>query len=175
MIQKMKRRSLNVLAGICSAFILCTTGISCKKSSDGGEPKYYMRFKENGTQVAYNTTAQAAFSSASGLYMCVLNGLDPKSNMNIILTDKSPIAANINYTEQILPGLANSYVFITYQNSNGVSFLSGNPLADQDASAKVTLTAITDDYVKGTFSGKLTNGSTIVTITEGEFILKRVN
>jgi hypothetical protein len=152
------------------------SGCTKKKDQDTGNP-YYMRFKANGKQIEYRPGAQAAFIHQDNLYSCVLSGFVTNSNLSVSLFDFSPITTNVTYTEKILTG-ASMVVFNTligYQDDQGILYNSVNSTAHPNANARVTISEITNGYVKGVFTAVVCKDQLTIKITDGEFYLKRVN
>jgi hypothetical protein len=173
---------------ILSVVFLCfSTG--CKKNSVDRmipETEYYLHCKIDGVKKEFKVTDSAYLpaTSLNGIYSLGIGGVDNISTMNqlsVIINDGTgkPITTGKTYTT-IAPGdITQVQVVIFYSNLGGEyytsAFLPDNPSYE---SAEITLSEITDKYVKGTFKGKLlvdASASPAVkyNITEGEFYLPR--
>lgn len=183
----MKTLNLWVLLISLIAFLGFSTG--CKKSPlDRMIPEtgYYLRCKIDGTKKEFNLTDSAYLpaTSQNGIYSFGVGGVDNISTMNhlsVIINDGTgkPIATDKTYTT-IAPGdITEVQAVIIYSNLTGdyyaSAFLPDKPSYE---SAEITLSEITDKYVKGTFKGKLlvdefASPAVKYNITEGEFYLPR--
>lgn len=174
-----------------------------KDDDNGANPEYYISFKANGVQKKYINQALASLgrSSQDGLYNAVLQGypetnVNSKSHIGIIIFNNSAVAANTTYQDPQKATNSNGSVvpkvLINYLDDAGNGYLTLGPMVDKDghindipgsenivADAKVSVTKLTNTYVEGTFSGTtfLSTDATFKTkivITEGKFILKRL-
>ena len=76
----------------------------------------------------------------------------------------------------------NSFLSLSYMKnvntSNITTYTGGGFLGGADTRYEVTITAVTDKVVKGSFTGtfirNMADDTDIVNITEGEFVLERV-
>lgn len=174
--------------------LLLSLIISCKKS-DNSKPKeatgYFMSFKANGTYYKFNNSRTIAR---------LFNGNLSSDGVNKTPFYQVNIAGYGDKTEAF-PGLIvgikspNKIQAIKYSSTptdqfRGVPSLElqcNLPITDLYVKSKtyggyqditLTLTEITIDYVKGTFSGSaysVDGKSEKVSITEGEFYLERVD
>ena len=123
-----------------------------------------MSAKVDGVKTDFNTAVVANKSGdASTGYTLIITSLggsasSPYPGFSIYLDDDAVISAK-TYTA------ANNDVTGVYVPEN--SFTYGS-----DTDFTLTISSITDTDVKGTFSGKVDNGTTIKTITEGTFSAK---
>lgn len=187
------------VASFCIFLIAgCQKGNS--NSGDNATPDYYISFKVNGIQKKYTNQAIASisFSSQSKLYDGVfagyqINNVTTKSHIGLFIFDNNDISAKIYQDPQkatAADGSKMTSVLINYYNDDGKGYLSMGPMVDENgnslpglsnvlADAKVTITTLTSGYVEGSFSGTLMLSTdatfqTRVAITEGKFILKRI-
>lgn len=180
---------------------------SCKKDKNNantgnGNPTYYMRFKLNGVQTEYKSVpiAQSAYNSSDKVYVTGILALKDSSKINqdqidIAITNKDPLARGAVYQDPVKVNAGSAaipQIIITYYNSQQQSFVSMGLFSDNAgnfssllpdyknlvADAKLTVSDIGSDYIKGTFSGtvfKLNTSTNIydkIPLTEGEFNLQ---
>ena len=130
---------------------------SCKKDKND-TPAYSVSTKVDGTKVDFNTAAASKMGN-----MVVISGSggsvsSPYPSFNIVLADDVAITTKA-YTA------ADGEVEIIYAAAAGQTFAS-------DDDFTVTVTGISATEIKGTFTGKVEDGATIKTITEGTFSAK---
>ncbi|HET6252445.1 MAG TPA: hypothetical protein VFE32_00155 [Puia sp.] len=198
----MNRSTYTRLASLAALSLLAITLSHCKKSNSSGNGNngngsgYYFKFKLNGASVEYDSEPVAELSptNSEGLYSAALIAYQnvnagSKNAITILAYSSNTIAANVPYNDPSKATEANgapvpqSTVF--WYDSTGVSYLtagefadaSGNiPIAGMVANSKLTITDLTSTYLKGTFSGTVYNAGNLsasITITDGEFYLKR--
>lgn len=141
-------------------FVLVTvaTLTSCKK--DKGEAAHNLSAKVDGVKVDFNTTVSASRNDDDIIVMGFGgNVASPYPSFSIFLDDDAAITAK-TYTA------ADGEATIIYAASSGQATFSNN------TDFTVTVSSITSSEVKGTFSGKVENGSGIKTISEGTFSAK---
>jgi hypothetical protein len=189
---------LFLLTGIC-IFI----SSSCKKDDHKNSPDnadYYISFKADGVQKKYTNQAIASlgYSTQDKLYNSVLQGYQDfntagKSHIGIIIFDNTDITTGSYHDPQKAAnadGNKISKVTISYYDDAGNGYLSMGPMVDENgnplpgangatADANVTINKLTSSAVEGTFSGTVflstdATFKTRIAITEGKFILKRL-
>lgn len=165
-----------LLLFICAAALLAG---SCKKETSPPPPAdttgpYFIRFKADGVLREYNyqpsLTATYAATATQHIATASTFNTSDGSNFTIQLFDGKAIA----------PGTFSGYAFsgthffgaILSHRSSGVDYGTdgANPQVE------VVLTDWTTTEAKGTFSGivKHLSGTTTITITDGEFYVKRI-
>lgn len=147
---------------------------SCSKDEDdAGE--YYMRFKANGTLVEYTNQLglSAGFAQSGNQHVGTVSGWnDASSNFSLLLYDVEPIAEKTYSGYSASVNGVVGVLFAHKEKETGVNFSSG---VDAEFNASTIITEITDAAVRGTFNGKVkAAGQTDISITEGEFYVKRV-
>lgn len=147
-----------MLRKLLFVFVTVAALTSCKK--DKGDSGYNLSAKVDGNRVEFNTAVSASRSGDD----VIITGFGgsvgtPFPAFTIYLDDDAPIAAK---TYTAADGDATSI----YAASSGQSSYS----SDDDFT--VTVSSITSSEVKGSFSGKVDNGSGIKTISEGTFSAK---
>jgi len=183
---------------LLAACLLAASG--CKKGDHDASPgaaDYYISFKVDGVQKKYTSQAVASlgYASQDKLYNAVLQGYQGAASatgahMGIFLFDQAAIAKGSYMDPQKATNAGGDQitkVMINYYDDAGNGYLSmgamvdenGNPLPGVPgavADAQVTITKLSSAGVEGTFSGTLAlaTGTSTVKITEGKFILKRL-
>lgn len=176
---------------------------SKEDNGEGGTPKYYISFKANGIQKKYTNQALASLghSAVNGLYNSVLQGYQDfnttsKSHIAVVIFNNNIVTDGTTYQDPQKATNGNGgevpKVLINYLDDAGNGYITLGALVDKDghintmpgsenlvADAEVSVTKLTTDYVEGTFSGTsyLSTDATFktkVAITEGKFILKRL-
>ncbi len=155
--------------------------ISCSKNSDN---EYYVSFSANGVNKKY--TGHTFFHIEVSGTDKELQMVGATSAMSFddylgIYINNYPGSGNITTGEYT--DLSTSFtVLATYENG-GVAYEAGETLAQDAASAgvtinhfKVNITQINDETIRGTFSGDFYDEADVtkskVTITNGEFFVK---
>jgi hypothetical protein len=132
---------------------------SCKKDKND-TPAYNLSTKVDGTKVDFNTAVSASRVGDAVMITGVGgNASSPYPAFSIFIDDDVAAVTAKAYTG--LDGDAG----VVYAAAAGQSFESDDDLT-------VTISSITATEVKGTFSGKVEDGATIKTITEGTFSAK---
>ena len=143
--------------------------LSSCSNDDNGNQNYYIKTKINGEQVVYRYDANASFplndNTISGYAKATPNEQFPAFSFEI--TD--PTGINVqNYTEP------NSDMIFRLSIEDNITYTSQHGDVDD---FNINITEITNNYVKGTFSGKVylvqSIEGTNFSLTEGEFYLKR--
>lgn len=186
------------LSGILMPFAGCKKGGGAA-GDEPATPESYVRFKANGLERTYKSQALATFTGpeSNALYGGIFQGYAGEigasaEHLGIVIFSRVPVKAGV-YQD---PGkaLTNTgtpvpQVMINYYDAGGSGYISAGLLVQADgqmpsylngvvADGKVTITALTATYVKGTFSSTAylgTDGtfSNKVAITDGEFYLRR--
>lgn len=176
----MKFSIINKLALL---FLCITLGFSCSKSTDdngGGGNKYYVKFQADGEKREYSGVAVMSFTQQPDYVLYQLSGL--KSSTEIIgmsmtiTTDKviQPPASFTTEPWQSSSGVSRISLLLGIHDEDKLTYVSFVAGA-QNYPATATITELTNDHIKGNFSGKVTNSSFTksIDITNGEFYLKR--
>jgi hypothetical protein len=150
----------------------------CKKNAGSGssDGANYMKFKLSGTQKNYATVA-AVSTKANGYNTMVLTGASPAGDaMVILLTSVTDFSASGTFTAAMINGLPLIQALLSYSDPSKKGFTSSYPNLTPNATAQVTITSISTDEVKGTFTCTLVDETDFTTIkylvTEGEFSSK---
>ena len=160
---------------------------SCKKEipepSAPGTSSFYMRFKANGIQKEFTATTAFFFGSSQ----CALNGGTNDSTGNAFTIDlysgNTPIQVNATYNETETVPAPGSYTPSAYFgyaiNSPSIYNYSSwiaNTTEHSVYQCSVKILELDALHVKGTFSGKVRSqqGSNFITISNGEFNVKRI-
>lgn len=130
---------------------------SCKKDKND-TPAYNLSAKVDGTKADFNTVSASRMGNAVLISGSGGSVSSPYPSFNIVLEDDVAITPKA-YTA------ADGEVEIIYAVAAGQTFAS-------DDDFTVTVSSISATEVKGTFSGKVTDGTTIKTIAEGTFAAK---
>ena len=152
--------------------------IGCSNDNDSDLPKsdYYISFDVNNKNVEYTSVISASRydNLANGIFGVGLSGADSNNALLIYLYDTASISIG-NYTGDIIPNKYIIKAMISF-GTQTEGFTSAATNISNVAKANVTVTAITDTYIEGTFSGTLVSNSDYNTITHtiknGEFKLK---
>lgn len=163
-------------------FLLIVTGLSSCGEDEDPQAAYYVRFEINGESFSFNGLTFATFSTADDLYLCGIggfrdNGQAAENMLSVLIGSQEPVRSGVTYSGLVRPGqdAPAPTVFFSYLDGEGTTF--GNRYGDHDLN-KVTVTALADDYVKGTFSGKIylvTDPEAAANELKGEFFVKRTN
>ncbi|MGN6401744.1 MAG: hypothetical protein ACTHMD_14910 [Flavisolibacter sp.] len=159
---------------LCSLFF-----IGCKKDSSG-ESTYYVKFKMDGNWITWNRALGEVGNDPAdpGRTQFSLSAQNAASTelLNIGVTVNSGSLATGTYSTD------NSFMALSYMKNtntqNITSYTGGGFLGGGDTRYEVTITAVTDKVVKGSFTGTFLRNTAddtdVVNITEGEFVLQRV-
>lgn len=168
---------------------------ACKKTNDdnpGNGSGYYMKFKLNGTQVEYTGQVECNFNKTSGStqvasFAGLKVALNAGSNaMTLALGTADDNKTGVTYTNYATTATGTEKakaLTIGYMDAAGVAYLSWpeefSPSLPSGTKTEAQLKVIeaTSAALKGTFSGILYNAdySKELTVTEGEFYLRRIN
>lgn len=195
----------NICSFLAIFSILILSFPSCKKdknNSGNGNATYYMRFKVNGVQTQFNSVpiAQSVYNSSDKVYATGILALKDSSKINqdqidIAITNKDALAAGAVYQDPVKVNAGTAaipQIIITYYNSQQESYVSMGLFSDNEgnfssllpdyknlvADAKLTVSDIGSDFIKGSFSGTVfrlntsTNVYDKITLTEGQFNLE---
>ncbi len=167
-----------ILLGVVISIFLLT---GCKKNSSGSGGKYYIRFDRNGSSIEMDLQPQSSFydSLAAGLNTGTMEAFtsDGKQAMLLFVYNNSPVAAG-TYTQNFVS--ANQSIpqaQMAYTDETGTAYSSGSSILNASAAAIITISELTNTYVKGTFSGNLLTSDysgVQYKITNGEFYLQRL-
>lgn len=157
--------------GCLGALMVMVAGITTG-CDDTDNEAFYMRFKTNGTQMAYNdqTALNATFVTTGSQRSATFAGVDANTSMTVEALDE------VNIAEDIYDGYwtLETHVFgslITFVDADGVIYASAT---DNSSDAVVTVTEMTSTTVKGTFTGTLkAEGHPDIVVTSGEFFIPR--
>jgi len=146
----------------------------CKKEDDKtDDSQYFIRYKADGQLIEHKNEATLfAVTGQSGVqHNAVVSGFTGNTNISIQAFDNKPIAASIyngyelkmNYVEGAILGFGRDGSIYGTDGTNPNVLLN--------------ITTWSSTEARGTFSGvvKLTSGALTITITEGEFYVKRTN
>ena len=157
---------------------------SCKKNTDndndGGGPgdgQYYLRFNANGVKKEFTGFTIVDFAEIQGVYNYAFQGRNSHADlrgMTISIYTPAVLTQPASFTYQNFAPLNVPQTHMGYMTEDRTMFVSMTTLFP-DYVANISVTEITPDYMKGTFSGKLTNEdwTASITITNGEFKLKK--
>lgn len=173
---------------------------SCKRENLPEQPitqpvEYSITFKVDGVEQTYTRPLRAATFTAYnpdlgfGLFSCVAmrdTALVGQNHIYLYLSDSIPLQTNMTYTNYTTTqpnerGLMNGGLSFDYYAADGhMTFtLDENTQANGIISdARLTITEVTPEYVRGRFSGTLYDimfNTPVHVITDGSFTLGRIN
>lgn len=138
---------------------------SCKKDNDGGSSNtVHMKAKVNGTMKEFNFVNSAqSFDAGKSIVVMAAGGTTNSPYPYIMLTVSDENAAITAKTYSSDP-----------DDEAGAIYNSSASFSDSYGSTEftITVTSISATEIKGTFSGKVSNGSTTLDVTEGSFYSK---
>lgn len=159
---------------ITLSMLLLLLVVSCKKDTSTKtitpSGQYYLKFKLNGTQKQYTGLTTGLIgtpSSPDGCDIIGYTGGTQAVGVTIAVIDNAPITTNKTYTQAV-------GVF-TYVDEAGIAYSAGSIFAS--TSFNMTITEITTDHVKGTFTAVLQKEGTPIqyaNATEGQFYVNRL-
>jgi hypothetical protein len=189
------------LVSLASLTLIVITLSNCKKSGSGNNgggngSGYYMKFNLNGKAVEYDSQPIAELNTVNsdGLYSAVLLAYQnvnagSKNAVTITVFSSTAIAANVAYDDPKKATETNGSqapaTTVFWEDSTGTGYLTAGEFSDANgnmliggivANAKLTITELTNAYLKGTFSGTVYNSGDLSVsdaITDGEFYLRR--
>jgi hypothetical protein len=170
--------------------LLATFFNACSKNNDTPGNDYYIRFKQDGVQKEYRAAIVADMpdTATQGMYGMLITGLKELSaseqiSVGVFDYTHQPIKTNQDYQMRydFEPGGGIDILsHITYNQAGDAHSSSVSVQDNRYESAHITLTEITDKYVKGVFSGKILKDPTenspevLYNITDGEFYAMRL-
>lgn len=171
------RPSVLVLFIILIALNSCKKNSSVENNEDGGNGEYYLRFNSNGIKKEFTGFTFIDFAETRGIYNYVFQGRTSLANMyglTISVHTDALITSPSTFTFQDFHLTNTPQTHIGFLEEDKTMFVSMTKLFPEYF-ATISITEVTPEYMKGTFSGKLTNQdwSASRTITNGEFKLKR--
>jgi hypothetical protein len=190
------------LASLTALTLIAITLSNCKKSGGSGNngggngSGYYMKFNLSGKAVEYDSEPIAELNklNSDGLYSAVLLAYQNvnaglKDAVTITLFSSTTISANVTYDDPKKATETNGSqvpaTTVFWSDSAGTGYLTAGEFSDANgnmiisgmtANAKLTITELTNTYLKGTFSGTVYNSGDLSVsdaITDGEFYLQR--
>lgn len=164
---------MKLISAVCCLALLMFAG--CKKNNDSGSSVYHINFKVNGEQQTFNY--QASFQY----------GVPQNVGINFFRASlqDSALAGTPDYIEFALNGANIGHVNppdiakvtttlnLTYYDSVGKRYTTSNLPHNTDEFVKFEITEINSTSIKGTFSAKAYNGTSVVNITEGEMYVQK--
>ncbi len=151
-----------MLRKILFVSIAVITLASCKKDKDDA-PAHHVSAKIDGEKKDFNATVVATKQSLAGYHFVVVSGLagsasSPYPAFSLSITDNAAITAK-TYTA------TNFEAGGSYDKTDQEGY-------ESDTDFSVTISSITDTEIKGSFVGKVDDGATVKTVTEGSFSAK---
>ena len=158
--------------GIGLLLIFSTILLSCSKGEDSGEDQYYIRFKADLTSIVFTDqpVLTTVCSKTGDQHECTFRGGDLTSRITITVFDDNTIS-NGTYSDFRTEGGLNFGTLISYEDDSGTIFEQRNGVTG----TTVTITESTATSIRGVFTGKVATMGTTMTISEGEFFVKRIN
>lgn len=156
---------------------------ACKKNSGSGGTggTYYMKFKLNGVQKNYSSVA-GSVTDANGYHIMVLSGASATNAqgeaMAIALNSVEPFSKGEIFKAEMIPGKYVIQALLSYADKSlpGTGYTSSYPNLTPNATALLTISEVSADNVKGTFSCKLVDeadfSTQTFTVSDGEFNIK---
>ena len=161
---------------LSSAIILCLF-TACKKGSSNKNTSssYYVNFKANGSQHKDTKLAAGVQAHVGAYYSTAITGATATSSnsekFTIVIASSALPAANTTYG--ITPDdNGSNFTELTYTTTDSKLYTSGDGV--NGSTGTVTITSVSSNTLKGTFSGKLVNADNSddsITVTEGEFYI----
>lgn len=158
------------------AILFSVCFFSCGKPEQlATKPNYYVKFKQNGVLVTntganYGWLKRNSQDTSQMLFQMVSNSTDWKDVFGF----------TIQKTGSIGPGSYSTvypyYLTVDYFKDIGTAIEKDYSIIDPNNPSSVftlTLISITDKDLKGSFSGNLYCGNELMSITEGEFFVRR--
>jgi hypothetical protein len=167
------RSALSIATAVCVLLAACGDGST---DPDDGAGQFFVRYQANGAQIEYRDPLliHAVFTTVGSQNVFAVEGVSPDgtitgSSVNVSVMDVSPITVRSYVGFQI--GAAGITSASILYRTGGFEY-SNTTNSDN----RVTVTEITPQYVRGTFSGTTrATGRPNVAITNGEFYVQRVN
>lgn len=156
-----------------------TTVSSCSKENDADEKEeheYYISFQANGKLVEFRNQPllMAGFAEQGGYYLGGITGSGENgSNFGFVIVNDSPVTKGTYSSLTVLSGGKTGVLFAYKQKDSEVIYSSSDIITA--LLSTVTITELTEEFVRGTFSGKVkASDNPDISITNGEFFVKRV-
>jgi len=154
--------------------------LGCNKEDDKNPPtstptgQYYIKFKVDGVwqEMKTQNTLMGIIGQSGDQHAMAIDGYSQGgANTNILVMDDKEITTGVYSDFEIFPTFQRG-VIIAWTNENGYTFNT----TYQNKLGSVNITSITSSEIRGTFSGELIDlvSQDEVTVTEGEFFVKRV-
>jgi len=180
---RIMKKLIRLLAGLS---LLLVTIISCNKSKDSEELLPGVYLKLNGEQQAYTQNAVVARNSFNGVYSLNFGASNQDTQGNILegtgfalTSEAEDFAAGKTYSAAAPTANGKGSFELHPKTSDNMDrFWVAAPGTDGQVNLKITITEITSEFVKGTFSGNLfsyPDGLTMGKVTEGKFYVKFLN
>lgn len=139
--------------------VITATLISCKKNNDDATSGPFLSAKVDGSGVSYGTLSAQKQSDNSGLQDIVITGTGNSQTIFVSITKQGGVT----------PGAYDA-------TGSNITIMNGTSSAySTNTAATVTVTAIDDTHIEGTFSGTaedMMGTAASKTITEGKFNVK---
>ena len=171
---------LKAIRVIALSFVLSLSMLACKKSSDSPSSSYNLTAKFDGQSKSFNTQVLAIKTQMGEGYNLIISALNgTKESFSIDLWSDMDGFHNgdVFYHEAVVNDTENLFGWASDMlNSNETTVWSSFPMyLTATSNIKVTITEITNEYVKGTFSGTIyqnVESSPSKSITDGQFMAK---
>jgi hypothetical protein len=147
----------------------------CKKNNDSGASVYHINFKVNGEQQNFNY--QVSFQYGVPQNVGVNSFCASLSDSTLVGTPNhiefALNGADIAFVQPTDVPTCTTTLNFSYYDSTGKKFTASNLPHNTDEFVKLDFTEISDKTIKGTFSAKAYNGTSVVNITEGEMYVQK--
>ncbi|MBV4360041.1 hypothetical protein [Pinibacter aurantiacus] len=164
---------MKFITAICCLTLLMFAG--CKKNNDSASSAYHINFKVNGEQQNFNYQASFQYSVPQnvGVNFFRASLLDSALEATPDYIEFALNGANVAHINAAdVPKFTTTLNF-TYYDKDGKKYTTSNLPHNTDEFVKLDITEITDKTIKGTFSAKAYNGTSAVSITEGEMYVEK--
>ena len=154
-----------ILFSFC-IFALLTLA-ACKKDSP---ENYYFTMKIDNQQFSFSDTVRAQKTTSQPALL--VEAVSKTQGIFRGLFSASTTGQYINTEDNSAPRIIYQFTInaiVAYNNNNPVYLQLLRPSPSVNNSISMTISKVTNTYMEGTFSGFLTNGSTLNTISEGRF------
>jgi hypothetical protein len=146
----------------------------CKKNNDSGSSAYHISFKVNGEQQNFNYQVAFEYSVPQNVGVNFLRASlqDSTAEGTPDYIEFALNGANIAYINAAdVPKFTTTLNF-SYYDKDGKKYATSNLPHNTDEFVKLNITEISTTTIKGTFSAKAYNGTSVVNITDGELYLQ---
>lgn len=148
----------------------------CKKNNDASASSYYIKFKVNREQQLYNHQAIFHYDVPENVGMNFIS-----ASLADSAAEKSPnfilftlTGSNIAYISAANVPQNTSTLHFYYYDKDGKAFTTSNLPHTTDDFINFSIDEITPATITGTFSAKVNNDTTTLSITDGQFrVLKK--